>query len=377
MSLAQQLQRQHLSSLVPYASARRNANSDTPALWLNANESPYSMDYTLDCSDLNRYPAFQSAALNQAYAAYAKVAEQQVLSCRGSDEAIDLLVRAFCEPNRDAVMITTPTYGMYAISAATQGAAVIDVPLLLNASQNNAAGQLDVDAICQRLQDVNAELAVKLVFLCSPSNPLANDLQPESLKRVLNAASEQALVVVDEAYIEFSQQPSVSSWLNDYPNLVVLRTLSKAFGLAGARCGFALANSDVIQVLQKVLAPYPLPELTLQVAQQALEASAIAHMQASVQRTAVERMRWQQALAQLAGVGHVYPSVTNFILLAVDDANALVNHCRADGILIRDQSAQPGLNNCVRISIGSADQNQRCLTSLQRYFADRQAAMEK
>lgn len=353
MSLAKQLQRQHLADLEPYASARRSMSGGS--VWLNANESPFSNDYQLDTSQLNRYPAFQSAQLNDSYARYAGVSPSQVLSCRGSDEAIDLLIRAFCEPKDDEVIICPPTYGMYAISARTQGAAVREIPLLQD------TWQLDLD---QLLPAVSSS---KLVFLCSPSNPLGNCLHAGDLEQVLERAR-QTLVVVDEAYIEFCPQASVTRWLERFPNLVVLRTLSKAFALAGARCGFALADAEVIAVLRKVLAPYPLPDLTLQVASQAVSDDGLQRLQQQVSDLLQQRDKVTQGLKRL-GLSPVAESATNFILIRLQNAEQLMAAAAEQGILLRNQSAQKGLHNCVRISIGSAEENQQLLTFLNHFFS--------
>lgn len=345
LTIADRLQRRHLRDLVPYASARRSMSGN--GIWLNANEAPFTPSSTVDC---NRYPPFQSSVLNQAYADYAGVAIEQVLSCRGSDEAIELLIRAFCEPQRDGILICPPTYGMYAISAQTHGSETIQVPL-----QQRSEGdwQLDLDTI-------KANLAgVKLVFACSPSNPLGNTLDSADLKALLELVGEQALVVVDEAYIEFTAQRSshtmgVADWLAEYPQLVILRTLSKAFGLAALRCGFVLADSSIITVLQKVIAPYPLPQPTIDGAIKALQSDAIAAMWQLRDDTIAQHQRLLQALQGRSWVQQIFPSVTNFVLLRVSDADGLVQQFSEAGILIRNQSKQFALANTVRISIGSA-----------------------
>ncbi len=358
LTLAERLQRPHLRDLVPYASARRSMSGG--AIWLNANEAPYTPSAAANAPDNNRYPAFQSTLLNQAYADYAGVAAAQVLSGRGSDEAIELLIRAFCEPNRDSILICPPTYGMYAISAQTHGCATVQVPLQQRTEGN---WQLDLAAIDNNLN------GVKLVFVCSPSNPLGNSLDSADLRALLEHVGERALVVVDEAYIEFtasrdSRAMGVASWLQDYPQLVVLRTLSKAFGLAALRCGFVLAASSIIAVLQKVIAPYPMPQPTIDGAIAALQSAALEAMWQLRDETVRQRQRLLQALQQRSWVRQIYPSVTNFVLLQVDAAEALVKQLSDQGILIRNQSQQLGLANCVRISIGSADELDQLIARL-------------
>ncbi len=358
LTIAERLQRNHLRDLVPYASARRSMSGG--GIWLNANEAPFTPSKAPTAADVNRYPPFQSSVLNQAYADYAGVGADRVLSGRGSDEAIELLIRAFCEPQQDRILICPPTYGMYAISAQTHGSETLQVPLQQRGECN---WQLDLDGIRDNLTQV------KLIFVCSPSNPLGNPLDSADLKALLEQVGGQALVVVDEAYIEFtatngSQTMGVASWLTAYPQLVVLRTLSKAFGLAALRCGFVLADSSIINVLQKVIAPYPLPQPTIDGAINALQADAIKAMWQLRDDTMAQRQRLLQALAGRSWVQQIFPSVTNFVLLRVTDADALVHQLSADGILIRNQSKQFALANTVRISIGSATEMDQLIARL-------------
>lgn len=361
MSLAQQLLRSHLRDVKPYASARRSMSGGR--IWLNANESPYSREYNVSTDNLNRYPNFQSEALNQAYANYAGVSADQLLSHRGSDESIELLIRSFCEPGRDRIMICPPTYGMYSISAGLNNTPVNLVPLR---SDN---WQLDLDAIKANSDDV------KVVFLCNPSNPLGNRLNPDDISEVINYFAGKALVVVDEAYIEYAQQSrsseqaasSFANRINDFDNLVVMRTLSKAFGLAGIRVGFTLANADIIQALVPVLAPYPLPDVSIQVATQALSAEGLIEMRQNVIEAIGERERLFNVLTELDYVDSVESSSTNFILFHVKDAPALMQHCIDAGILLRNQSAQLGLDNCIRATIGAPAENDQLIATLQSF----------
>lgn len=360
-SFITQLQRPHLAAITPYQSARRSMSGGS--VWLNANEAPQTPAFP-EQDTWHRYPSFQSAALNQGYADYAGVDLAQVLSCRGSDEAIELLIRSFCEPREDAVMITTPTYGMYGISAATHGADVVDCPLL---AANDGSLQLDVEAMVARVRDRQAS-RVKLIFVCSPSNPLGNEVDAARIEQLLQQVGEDALVVLDQAYIEFvaadSTQRKVADWLAKYPQLVVLRTLSKAFGLAALRCGFALAQAELIEILRKVIAPYPLPEPTITGATSALTTAAIAQMQQQLAETLVQRERLLADLQQRSWAQFIWPSVTNFVLVNVPDATALVNQCQQGGVLIRNQSSQRGLGQCIRISIGNAAEMDRLLEVL-------------
>lgn len=357
MSWIQSMLRPHLRSFTPYASARRSMSGGS--IWLNANESPFGRAYSVSTADLNRYPDFQNQALNQAYADYAGVQLKQVMSHRGSDESIELLIRTFCEPGRDQILICPPTYGMYAISAAINHNETITVPL------QQANWQLDLAGIEAALADPNN--SVKVVFICNPSNPLGNQLRQQDIERVVALCAGKALVVVDEAYIEFVDAPATTTmarYLDQYDNLVVMRTLSKAFGLAGIRVGFTLANQAIVDALLPVLAPYPLPDVSVQIARQALTLDERLVTRQNTIEIVAEREALLIALPTFPWVRSVVPSVTNFILLQVENAKALMQHCQDAGILLRNQSAQLGLSDCVRITVGSPEENERLLEVL-------------
>lgn len=379
----QQLLREHLQSFTPYASARRSMSGGN--LWLNANESPYGRSYQVATEDLNRYPDFQNKQLNQAYANYAGVNANQLISHRGSDESIELLIRSFCEPGRDQILICPPTYGMYAISASINHNETVVVPL----QQQN--WQLDLDGIQKALDEAAGR--IKVVFLCNPSNPLGNALREEDMLAVLEMCRGRALVVSDEAYIEFAEtsqftealagldnadkkkppEPannvSMVRYLGRYENLVVMRTLSKAFGLAGIRVGFTIGSEALINALLPILAPYPLPDVSVQIASQALQFDNLIATRQNTFETVIERDLLATELAQLSYVNAVYPSVTNFILIQVQDAAALIQYCVDAGILLRNQSNQIGLEQVVRITIGSPEENVQLLSLLKQYQA--------
>lgn len=271
---------------------------------------------------------------------------------------------------------------MYAISAAINNNETVAVPLLAD------TWQLDLDGIEQAL---NNEPGIKVVFLCNPSNPLGNALQRDSMQRVIELCQNRALVVIDEAYIEFAQARSPAAYANSNtlqgnsnvsmvaaidqnPHVIVMRTLSKAFGLAGIRVGFTLTNADLVQALLPVLAPYPLPDLSIQVAQQALSSQEQARVQTNTAQTIAERAKLALALQGYPWVKRVHNSVTNFILVSVNDADALMQHCIQAGVLIRNQSSQVGLSNCVRITVGSASENQQLLAVLDDFKASKAGA---
>lgn len=350
MSLTQ-LARQQVQALTPYQSARRIGGQGH--IWLNANEAADCGEYQLDCARLNRYPECQPPQVVSAYAAYAGVNPDQLLVTRGGDEGIELLIRTFCEPGQDNILLCSPTYGMYAISAQTNGVGIIDVPL-------NSKRQPDFEAIIAQLDQV------KLVFLCSPNNPTGDLVDQAGLCRLLAAAAGRALVVVDEAYIEFCPEFSQASLLAEYPQLVIIRTLSKAFGLAGLRCGFTLANPEVIALLLKVIAPYPIPDPVAQIAAQALNADGLARMRARVADINQLKTQLAEQLAQHAQVKEVFAANGNYLLVRFVDGAALFARMAKAGIILRDFASRPGLADCIRITIGTHTEMEAVLDVLQQ-----------
>jgi len=345
-NIANLLARKELIEMVPYQSARRLQKSDsedtaTPksSIWLNANESPGPGKYQLSGECINRYPDFQPENLLQAYSNYSQLPVENILATRGADEGIELLIRTFCQAYQDNILICPPTYGMYAISAENHGAGIVKVPLIDN--------KLDVKSIAEQ------KGKVKVIFLCSPGNPTGNLLPAEQIKSVLDTYKNDAIVVVDEAYIEYSPKNSVVNWLKDYPNLVVLRTLSKAFALAGLRCGFTLASADIITMMSKVIAPYPISAPVADIASQALSEDALVQMQVRVQESTLLKQSLITWLNQQTWCQKVFNSDANFVLFNTEFKDNIFNELKAQGILIRDQSKQLQLENCLRISIGS------------------------
>lgn len=352
MSLVSRIIRPVLKKLIPYQSARRtfslSANSQNNTIWLNANERAQSDDYQLDTSLFNRYPDFQPDELIENYANYAGVNKEQVLATRGADEGIELLIRTFCQESplrnsdsdTDSILINPPTYGMYAISAKTCGINVVEVPATKDLS-------LNTQGIIEQADKV------KIVFICSPNNPTGNLISQSQIKEVLSAYQNKAILVCDEAYIEYCPEASQVDLLKQYSNLVILRTLSKAFGLAGLRCGFTLANEEIINALKKVIAPYPIPAPVAQVAIQALTQSGIQQMQKGVKETLQVRAQLIEKLQTYSFVETIFESQTNYVLARVKDKEKVFNALVNAKIYIRDQSKQISLDNCVRFTIGS------------------------
>lgn len=345
----EELARKNVRELTPYQSARRLGGKGD--VWLNANEFPTAVPFDLSQNALNRYPECQPKAVIDNYAQYAGVKPEQVLVSRGADEGIELLIRAFCEPGQDAVLFCPPTYGMYSVSAETFG---VEYRTVL-AREN---WQLDLQGIADKLD------GVKLVYVCSPNNPTGQIINPQDLRSLLEMTRGKALVIADEAYIEFCPQATLAGWLSEYPHLVILRTLSKAFALAGLRCGFTLANEEVIALLMKVIAPYPLSTPVADIAAQALSPQGIAAMRERVAQIVAERAYLVKALRDIPCVEQVFDSETNYILVRMTASSAVFKSLWDQGIILRDQNKQPSLSGCLRITIGTREESQRVIDAL-------------
>ena len=353
------LVRPDLRAFAGYRSAR--SESLRGDVWLNANESPWTNPADIPSTTaggVRRYPDPQPQALRQALAALYDVTPGQLLAGRGSDEAIDLLVRALCPPGGGAIVITTPTFGMYAVSARLHGVRVVDVPLQETGS--DGAYECDFDAVAREAEATGA----RLVFLCSPGNPTGGALPLEAIDALAARLEPQAVVVVDEAYGEFSRAPSAATLLSRRGNLAVLRTLSKAHALAAARIGAVLAAPALIDVLRRCQAPYPLPTPCVELALQALTPAALDVTRARVATVRVERERLRDALQSSPAARRVYPSDANFLLCRFADAQAAFDALLAAGIVVRDMRAMAGLEDALRISIGTPEQNRRVVDVL-------------
>ncbi|MCQ4165397.1 histidinol-phosphate transaminase [Tahibacter harae] len=341
------LARAEIRALTPYSSARMEASGGQ--VLLNANESPWAPAAELE---LNRYPDPQPPRLRAALAALYGVEPAQLLMGRGSDEAIDLLLRAFCRAGEDAILISPPTFGMYAVAAAVQGAAVLKAPL---------DAQFGLDAAALRAQ---LTPAVKLVFVCTPNNP-SGALVPLALIDELAAElAGRALLVVDEAYLEFAGAPSAATLLARHENLVVLRTLSKAHALAGARVGVLLAGAEIVELLRRIMPPYPLPTASVDAALAVLQPAALAQTRERIAVVLQQRELLRAALSALPAVREVLPSAANFLCVRWRDAAGTYARLLAAGIVVRDVTRYPGLHDCLRISVGTPQENQQLLALL-------------
>lgn len=344
------LVRAEILALTPYSSARKEASGGK--VWLDANENPSTPH--AGAPRLNRYPEPQPAEVVARLASLYGVKPDRILVTRGSDEGIDLLLRAFCRAGQDSILTTPPTYGMYSVAAAIQGARVLSVPLV---REKDFA--VDPDAVIRAITP-----ETKLVFLCSPNNPTGQLLDRDAVLKVVTALATRAVVVVDEAYAEFSTEPSLVQELDANPNLVVLRTLSKAYGLAGARVGVTLASPQLIGVLQKIIAPYPIPAPVVRAALDALTPAGISAARQSALDLVGERRRLTAALVKLPHVRKIWPSDANFLLVEVTDSARVMNIARAAGLVIRDRSKD--VPNTVRITIGTRAENDFALETLAR-----------
>jgi histidinol-phosphate aminotransferase len=319
---------------------------------LHANELPWRAETDRSVAGLNRYPEPHPLVLAQRLAKLYGVSDAQLLPGRGSDESIDLLVRGFCRAGVDNVIICPPTFGMYAVAARIQGAGVREVPL--QRDRDYALDPARVLASC----DANT----RIVFLCSPNNPTGNAMDPAAIEQLLVALADKALVVVDEAYIEFSGDASLTTALTRFPNLVVLRTLSKAYGLAGARVGSLIAAPEIVALLAKVIPPYSIPQLTIEAVLATLGEAQLAIQIERVAQVRAERERVRAALANCKPVQKIWPSVANFLLVDFSEPDAVLAAARAAKLLIRDmRSVTP---SSLRISVGTPEQNDRLIRSL-------------
>ncbi|WP_119717881.1 histidinol-phosphate transaminase [Cognatilysobacter tabacisoli] len=347
------LVREDLRAFGGYRSARSERVDGQ--VWLNANESPWANPADADAT-ARRYPDPQPADLRAALAALYGCRPEQLLAGRGSDEGIDLLVRALCTPGQGAIVVTTPTFGMYAVVARVQAARVVDVPL-----DDGADGfTCDFDAVAEAAERAQA----RLVFLCSPGNPSGTALPLPRIAALARRLAGRAVVVVDEAYGEYASGPSAVTLLDAHDNIAVLRTLSKAHALAAARVGAVIAHAELIAVLQRCQAPYPLPQPCVALAMQALSPPSLATTRERIVTTIMERDALRVALSATPGVRRAYPSQANFVLARFDDAQAAWDALLASGVVIRDFRATPRLGDALRITIGTPEQNALVLETL-------------
>ena len=320
---------------------------------LNANESPIVSAIDRFRRPLNRYPEVRPQTLQRALAERFGCAPENLLVTRGSSEAIDLLVRTFCRAGSDSVLTTSPSFSMYRHYAEVQGAKLIEVAT--RASEDFA---IDIDAVLAA-----CDKSTRLIFICSPNNPTGTTLPRDQLEKLLRGRGERSAVVVDEAYVEFAAAPSVIEMLDKYPNLLVLRTLSKALGFAGARCGAVVGPEAVVRMLGAVQAPYALATPVVECVEDALQDDQLALAERAVARVVEERERLMREIAKFDFVRKIWPSDANFFLIEVDDAMKVLRRCQEHRVLLRHFGG--ALDACLRITVGSGDDNEKLLRALE------------
>jgi histidinol-phosphate aminotransferase len=334
------LVRKNVREMKPYSSARDEFKGEAE-IFLDANENPYP-------SSFNRYPDPLQWKVKKKLSALKKVKPEQIFLGNGSDEAIDLIIRAFCEPYQDSIIITDPTYGMYAVCAELNAVPLIKVELTTNFD-------LDVENLFKAVTKDS-----KVIFLCSPNNPTGNLLDHEKVVQVLDRFP--GIVVIDEAYIDFTSSESYTTLLPAYPNLVVLQTFSKAWGLAGLRLGMAFGGQDVIAVLNKIKYPYNVNIQTQEIALNAL--SDVDKKNKAVEEIIEQRDELAKTLRSLPITEKVYPSDSNFLLVKVKDAPATYQYLMNRKIIVRDRSKVTLCKNCIRVTVGTPQENRDLITAL-------------
>ncbi|MDN5201719.1 histidinol-phosphate transaminase [Fulvivirgaceae bacterium BMA10] len=337
------LTRENIKKLIPYSSARDEFAGEAK-VFLDANENPFE-------TGLNRYPDPYQLVLKQAISKLKNVTSNQIFLGNGSDEVIDLLLRAFCEPGQDNIIILPPTYGMYKVSASINDVQVKEVPL-------TKEYQLDAEGILSAI-DKNT----KLIFVCSPNNPTGNDIDQEVIVSILRAFN--GIVVIDEAYIDFTSRKSFITQLEDYPNLLVMQTFSKAWGLAGIRLGMAFCSENIIRILNKIKPPYNINELTQKTALKALENKE--EMQRTRDIILSERELLKEELEQLNIVEKVFDSSANFLLVRITNALAVFQYLMGMEIIVRNRANVILCEDCLRITIGTEAENKALLDALKKY----------
>jgi histidinol-phosphate aminotransferase len=344
------LARPDILTLQPYQHAAWEPSLER----MHANEMPWRASGDQTSAGLNRYPEPQPDELIEHLASLYGVESRQVLAGRGSDEGIDLVIRAFCRAGQDSVLTCPPTFGMYKVSARIQGAGIVEVPLI---KERNFA--FDADAVVATWRE-----AVKIVFICSPNNPTGGLVERAAIESVCERLANKALIVVDEAYIEFARTDSIVTQLARHQNLIVLRTLSKAYALAGARCGALIAHPEIVSLLARVITPYALPTQTIENVLSFTDAHHQADAKQRIDTLLRERTRLTEQLRRLPAIRRVWPSDANFLLVECADADRVLRAAVGVGLIIRDPRSQAALANCLRISVGSPEQNERLIRGI-------------
>jgi len=341
------LVRENISKLKPYSSARSEF-SGVAKVFLDANENSFGSPLN---KWYNRYPDPLQWELKKKLSTIKNIAPENILLGNGSDECIDLLIRAFCDPQKDNLVICPPTYGMYEVYAHINDVEVKEVPLHTNF-------QLNLEGL-ENAIDTNT----KLIFFCSPNNPTGNSMDREDIEMVVN--NFDGIVVIDEAYINYSRHRSFIADLKDYPNLVVMQTFSKAWGLAALRLGINFASTDIIDILNKIKPPYNINQATQELALMALDR--LDDVNTMIKETLKERDILVKALMQVPFVQKIFPSDANFILVKIANATAVYNYLKEKGIIVRNRSNVILCEDCLRITVGTTTENEQLIQALTSY----------
>ncbi len=338
------LVRPSIKRMKPYASARDEyKETDNSMVFLDANESPFE-------DGVNRYPDPQQTRLKTVLAKQKNVSTDNILLGNGSDEVLDLVFRTFCEPNQDNIITFPPTYGMYEVLANINGIEVVQIPL------SNKFQPLVKKALYK--QNINS----KLLFICSPNNPTANSFDKTKIETLIK--NFHGIVVIDEAYIDFSEEVSWLSRLHKFPNLIITQTLSKAYGMAGIRLGICYASTEIISILNKIKPPYNINVLTQLRAIEQL--SDRRNIEKHVELLKAQRELIRLELTNINYIQTIYPSDANFLLIKVDDANKRYKQLLAKGIVVRNRSSQSSCEDCIRITVGTPQENQKLINTLKK-----------
>ncbi|MCH5718802.1 histidinol-phosphate transaminase [Niabella hibiscisoli] len=346
--------RDNIKNLAPYTTARHEFTGEASVM-LDANENALGSPVTLDIGSLheslNRYPDPLQIGFKKRIGEIKGVPVENIFAGNGSDEAIDVLMRIFCEPGVDNIITLPPTYGMYGVCAAINNIKVKEVPL-------NSEYQMDIQAIADAIDDFT-----KIIFICSPNNPTGNSITRQDIEIILN--NFDGIVVIDEAYINYARQKTFAQQLMDYPNLVVMQTLSKAWGLAALRLGLAFGSKEIINLMNNVKYPYNINEATQQLALQALTNVEQVNQWT---KTTIEQRSWLETeLTKIPLTEKIFPSDANFLLVKITDAQHVFTYLQSKGIIVRNRNTTKGCEGCLRITVGTATENQALIEALKNY----------
>lgn len=348
------LVRGNIKKLVPYSSARSEYKG-TDGIFLDANENsfcPNVSEKEIVGTTLNRYPDPMQLELKEKISKIKFISPENIFLGNGSDEAIDILFRAFCEPEKDNVIVCPPTYGMYEVSANINNVEINKVPLIAKTFQ------LDTEAVLKSITQ-----NTKLIFICCPNNPTGNGVKWLAIKQILD--NFKGIVVIDEAYIDFAGYRSLIPELANYPNMVILQTFSKAWGLAGLRLGMAFASEEIIEIFNKIKPPYNINTVSQKLAVNILNNSD--QINSSIIEIISERNKLSEALSKLPFISNVYPSEANFLLVKTTNANSIYDHLVNNKIIVRRRNTITLCEDCLRITIGTKEENEILLNTLKEY----------